>query len=232
MIKFSNKKKAIAALVILAVIYTIIVFVLPFTKNIIFTVSYIFSIVAIIGQIFVWNLGWHDRESMQSKYYGYPIIAIGMVYMTVQMVGSLIFMAFAGVAKLWFPVVFYVLILGVMLIGCIAADIARSEIERVGMEEVRDTKCIKSLRAISAALYQNSIGSEIENTMAELCNELKYSDPVSLYELKAAEDEMVMIMNQISENQKQRQYDEVIKLANSFKSKLQYRNQMCKTMKN
>lgn len=232
MIQFDNKKKAMTALIILAVIYSVIVFALPFTKNMVFVVSYLFSMLSILGQIYTWNWGWKGRESIQSKFYGYPVIAISMVYMAVQIAVSLLFMLLAGWTAIWIPVVIYVLFLGIALIGCIAADIARTEIERVGMEQVRDTQCIKKLRAKSEALYQNSIGSVIENTMGELCRELKYSDPVSSEELKPTEDEMVLLLNQISEKLKQKQYDTVIELANNFREKLRYRNQMCKVVKN
>lgn len=231
MIQFDNRKKAIMALMILAVMYTVVVFALPLVKNSVFVISYLFALLAVVGQTAVWHFGWHGKESIQSKFYGYPVIAIGMVYMLVQLGGSLLFMLLARWVPLWIPSVLYVLLLGVMLIGCIAADIARTEIERVEKEQTRDTQCMRKLRAMCTALYQNSMGSETEGVLDGLCWALQYSDPVSTEELKPEEEEMLLLMNQMAEKQEQGQYGQVLVLADRMKKKLQYRNQMCRAGK-
>lgn len=231
MIQFDNRKKAVMALVILAVMYTIVVFVMPFNKNAVFVVSYLFALLAVMGQAAVWHFGWHGKESIQSKFYGYPVIAIGMVYMLVQLGVSLLFMILARWVPLWIPAVLYVVLLGVMMIGCIAADIARTEVERVEQEQTRDTQCMRKLRAMCTALYQNSMGSETEEVMGDLCRELQYSDPVSTEELRPEEEEMLLLLKQMEEKQEQGQYDQVLVLADRMKKKLQYRNQMCRAGK-
>lgn len=140
-------------------------------------------------------------------------------------------MLLARWVPLWIPSVLYVLLLGVMLIGCIAADIARTEIERVEKEQTRDTQCMRKLRAMCTALYQNSMGSETEGVLDGLCRALQYSDPVSTEELKPEEEEMLLLMNQMAEKQEQGQYGQVLVLADRMKKKLQYRNQMCRAGK-
>lgn len=58
--------------VVLAV-YNVIVFAVPFPKNAVFFVSWVFSLIAIAAQVYVIRTAFYKGESTTSKFYGFPI---------------------------------------------------------------------------------------------------------------------------------------------------------------
>lgn len=80
-------------LAVLLVVYNVIVFAVPFPKNAAFFVSWLFTLAAIGAQVYVVRAAFYQGEGVKSKFYGWPIAKIGAVYLAVQLVLGLAFMA-------------------------------------------------------------------------------------------------------------------------------------------
>lgn len=78
---------------ILLVCYNVVVFFIPFRKNALFAVSWLFTMLAIAAQIYVIRTAFCNGKSVKSKFYGFPIAKLGMGYLAVQLVLSFAFMA-------------------------------------------------------------------------------------------------------------------------------------------
>ena len=114
-----------------AVVYNVIAFALPFGKTAVFFLSWIFTMAAIAAQVYVIRTAFFKGEGIKSKLYGFPIARVGLLYLAVQVVLGLIFMALGTVVPFWLPLVLYVILMGAALIGLITTEGAREEVERV-----------------------------------------------------------------------------------------------------
>ena len=90
------KKNAIRWWIVLGVVlvvYHVLVFALPFPKTSVFVVSYLFSLAAILAQIYVIRTAFYQGEGVKSKFYGFPIAKLGVVYLVLQLILGFVFMA-------------------------------------------------------------------------------------------------------------------------------------------
>jgi hypothetical protein len=203
----------------------------PFEKNSVFAWSYVFTLIAMAMQIAVWHYAWSKDSDIQSKFYGIPILLVGSIYLIAQVLLGLVFMILAVWVPLWVPVVLYVVLLGAMLIGCIGADIARSEVQRVGQEQEKDTSFIKILRAETEVMDVSDLDGELAKTIMELKEQIRYSDPVSSASLKEAEDEMRLTLHFLKNALKEKQYDSARQYAGQLITETKRRNALCRVMK-
>ena len=126
-------KNQIRGWIVLAVFFiidSVIAFALPFAHTAVFWLSYIFSVIAIAVQVYVMQVAFCKEKSVKSKFYGFPVANVGVIYMLAQLVLGLVFMALAARVPVWLPVVLYVILLGAAAMGFIAADAMRDEVER------------------------------------------------------------------------------------------------------
>lgn len=227
-----SRKKSTATIVILAFVYSIVVIMIPFTKNGIFFLSYFFTLAAIIGQAFIWNYAWTPQNSLQSKFYGLPVIMVGTVYLAVQFVTGIVFMCLAKWTPLWIPGVLYVIILGAMLIGCIAADITRNEAERIDQKQLSDTAFIKQMRTAVFSLCVPDSETTLSATITKLQDTLRYSDPVSTEALKQEEEKMEQTLHLLQMSLTGKDYEKAEQYAGQLITETEVRNNQCRRNKN
>lgn len=223
-----NGIRGYVVLAIVFVVFSVISFVVPFTKNSVFWNAYIFAIIAIAYQIYVFRISFSGQESVKSKFYGFPIAKIGVVYLVTQLVVSLVEMATAKIFLNWMALILNVVLLAITVVGCIAADVMRDEIVRqdtVLKEEVGNMRALQSLSASLVGLCQEA---ELKKELQSLADEFKYSDPVSSEDTKEMETELKFLVNEIQ----RAIVDGDIQSAKSFavrvKSGLAERNRICK----
>ena len=185
-----NQKRTIVVLAIVLAAFSVIAFALPFKMNGVFWLSYLFGILAIAIQVYVLKVAFNGTDSVKSKFYGFPIAQIGIIYMAVQLVLSIIFMALAAIAPIWIAVILYVIALAVAAIGFIGADAMRDEIERQDIKLETDTSCMTTLRSLVYPLAGQCEDAEAKKALEELADEFRYSDPVSSEALKTIEMEL------------------------------------------
>ena len=142
-----NQKRYLAVVAIVFIAFSAIVFAAPFKMNVVFWVSYAFSIIAMGIQIWVFKIAFGGKESVRSKFYGFPIARIGIAYLTIQIILSFIFMVLAAVVPLWLVLILYVVALAAAAIGLISTDAMRDEIERQDIKLQADTDCMQMLRS-------------------------------------------------------------------------------------
>ena len=130
-----------------AVVYNVIAFALPFPKTAVFFLSWIFTMAALAAQVYVIRTAFFKGEGIKSKLYGFPIARVGMIYLAVQMVLGLVFMALGTVVPIWLPLVLCVLLMGAALIGLITTESVREEVERQERKLVKDVSRMRKFQA-------------------------------------------------------------------------------------
>lgn len=227
-----NEVKIIAFALIVLIAYSVVVFALPFEMNGIFWLSYIFSLLAVAVQFPVMKIAFKNGSSIKSKFYGFPIARIGVVYAIAQIVLSLLFMLLASLLPLWLPLVAYVLLLCVSGAGFIGADTMRDEVEHLDRKLEADVKFIRDLQAKANIIVSQCTDSEVKKAVTQYADNLRYSDPVSSAELTEVENELAVytieLENAVIDNDK----NSALSLCNKLEALLAERNHLCKVNKN
>ena len=81
-----KEKKGVLVLALLFVVYTLIVLAVPFAKGGMFWLTYLFTAVAFGVQAYVFKLSFEKEAGAKSKFYGFPIARVGVLYLAVQIV--------------------------------------------------------------------------------------------------------------------------------------------------
>lgn len=225
-----NQKRLLAGLLIILLTFSAVAFAVPFYKNGIFWISYLFGIVSIMVQIYVLKTAF-GKSGAKSKFYGFPIARIGIFYMGIQLIFSFIFMACANIAPIWLAFIVFVLLLAASMIGFISTDAIKDEIEKQDEKLQTDTQCILLLRSQMRLLTEQCENPEGKKALKTLSEEFQYSDPVSNETLKKLEQELTTLVNQLQKSVINRNIEEIISLCKKTTDVLMERNQICKLNK-
>lgn len=192
-----NKVRGYITLAILLVVFSVIAFAAPFAKTVVFWLAYVFAVIAIAYQIYVFRISFSDEGDVKSKFYGFPIVRVGVIYLLAQLVISLIEMVLAVLLPVWVVVIMNVFPIAFAVVGCIAADIVRNEIARQDMQLKKDVSNMRALQSMSAALVGQCNDADLKETIQNVADEFKFSDPVSSEQTKDLEQELQSQMNEI-----------------------------------
>lgn len=219
------------ALAVAAVVYHVIVFALPFPKNGIFFISWLFTVAAIAAQIYVVRTAFFRGEGVKSKFYGFPIAKIGAVYLLAQLILGLVFMAFGAFIPFWLPLVIFVLLAGAAAVGFIAADAVREEVERQDGKLEKDVKRMRKFQALAAMMAREGVIPEAKEPLRKLAEQFRFSDPVSSEALKEAEDVLADDLARLQDAVALLKKEEVLALCCKTERDLAERNQVCRQNK-
>ena len=187
------KKNGIRGLMILAIllaVFSMIAFAVPFARTTCFWVAYGFGVFAILFQLYIFKSANAVNGDAKSRFYGFPIARLGVIYLIVQLVLSVIEMAVAGLIPAWPAIVVNVLVLAAVLIGCITAETMRDEIVHQDEKLKQKISRIRELQSIAAAMVTQCSDEGLKTAVKKIADELRFSDPVSSDATAALEEEM------------------------------------------
>lgn len=223
-----NQIRSYIVLAILFAVIQVIVFAIPFDRKAAFWIGYVFAMVAILVQVYVLYTSFGQGGDAKSKFYGFPIAKIGVIYLMAQLVVSLIEMALAFVLPGWIAVIVNVILLAIAAIGCIAAEGMRDEIVRQDDTLKKEVGNMRALQSMAASLVGLCQDEETKKILQDLSDEFKYSDPVSSEQTADQETELKFLVNEIQ----RALVDGDLEAAKSFctrtKVSLAERNRICK----
>ena len=228
------KKNAIRWWVVLGVVlvvYNVLAFALPFPKTAVFAVSYLFTMIAILAQIYVIRTAFYRGEGVKSKFYGFPIAKLGVIYLAVQLIAGLVFMALGLIVPVWLPLALYVVLLGVAAVGFVAADAARDEVVRQEVKLEKDVSRMREFQAKGRALVTLNQVPEAARPLEKLAEDLRFSDPVSSEALTETEDQLAECLAQLQEAVSAQKTEQILSVCQEAEHILAERNQLCKLSK-
>ncbi len=224
-------KRSYIILGIIFVAFTIIAFCVPFEKNGVFALAYIFGCVAVGLQIYFFKVAFGNGDNAKSKFYGFPVAKIGVVFLVAQLVISLIELVLADILLLWLAAVVNVLVLAVALIGSIAADMVRDAIENLDDKQKTDTTTMRNLQSMAGKIVDMNEVEELKGVLSHLKEELMCSDPVSSEATRQAEEKLRGMLDAISTALEGKEETEVKELCRKFEIELCDRNRVCRMNK-
>lgn len=219
-----NSSKGYVILGILFALVSVIAFAVPSAKTAAFGISYAFTVVAFAAQIVIWKSALGRAEPLKSKFLGFPIVHIGIVYLVVQVIAFAVFL-FIPTLPVWSAVVACTVVAGVSAVCMIASDVGRSEIERASAKVQEMTFFIKQSRTEIELLADAETDITTKSSLTQLAEKIRYSDPMS-------DEQLADIENRITEKIAElKASTDKTKIINELTSLLDERNKKIKILK-
>ena len=193
-----GKFQTILILAIVLAAYLLLAFVIPFTKTAVFWLALVFTLAAFGLQLYVLKLSFTKGKDARSKFYGFPIARIGVMYLIVQIALSFLFMAIAKFCAAWIAVIVFALLLAVTAVGVIAADAMRDEVERQDAQlKAEATARDRCEQMIFQAGNAKNVSKEDKTRLAEAVKTarraVKSKDPA---QMNGAADQLEALLNE------------------------------------
>lgn len=183
-----NSTKGYVILGILFALVSIIAFAVPTIKTATFWIAYVFTAAAFAAQIIIWKKALGNEE-LKSKFLGFPVVHIGIVYAIVQTVAFAVFM-FVPTLPAWSAIVVCSIIAGVSAVCMISADAGRNEIERVEAKVQKKVFYIRELQADVELIAAAETDADTKAALTQLAEKIRFSDPMSNEQLADLENKI------------------------------------------
>ena len=186
------KKNSIKGYVILGILFvliSIIAFAVPTVKTATFWIAYVFTAAAFAAQIGIWKTALSKEGTLKSKFLGFPLVHIGIVYAVIQVIAFAVFM-FVPTLPTWSAIVVCSIIAGVSAVCMISADAGRNEIERVEAKVQKKVFYIRELQADIELLADNETNADVKTALTQLAEKIRFSDPMSNEQLVDLENKI------------------------------------------
>jgi hypothetical protein len=220
--------RAITVAVITLAIYHLIVFVIPFAKTTAFWISYGFTLVAFVVVAAAIYIAFIKNPSAKSRFYGFPIARIGLIYGLVQLIISLLFMAMGCVIPWQVCVLVYAIAMGAALIGLVSSE---AVVDGIQTQDVKLKQDVSLMRSLQSKISQ--IASQTDDAAIKaLAEEFRYSDPVSNEAIADAEADLAAAVDQLQAAFVDGDNDAMAQLCRKTSALLAERNRLCKLNKN
>lgn len=202
---------------------SIIAFAVPTTKTATFWIAYVFTAAAFAAQIIIWRTAL-GKETLKSKFLGFPLVHIGIVYAVIQVIAFAVFM-FVPTLPTWSAIVVCSIIAGVSAVCMISSNAGCNEIERVEAKVQKKVFYIRELQADIELLADNESDATVKTALTQLAEKIRFSDPMSNEQLADLENK---ISTKVAELKTASSKLVIITELNSL---LAERNKKCKILK-
>ena len=221
------KKNSIKGYVILGILFalvSIIAFAVPTAKTATFWIAYAFTAAAFAAQIGIWKTALSKEETLKSKFLGFPVVHIGIVYAVIQVIAFAVFM-FLPTLPTWSAIVVCSVIAGVSAVCMISADAGRNEIERVETKVQKKVFYIRELQADIELLADSETNADVKTALTQLAEKIRFSDPMSNEQLVDLENKISIKAAELKTTTSK------LEIITELNSLLDERNKKCKILK-
>lgn len=221
------KKNSIKGYVILGILFAlvnIISFVVPTIKTVAFWIAYVFTVAAFAAQIVIWKTALGKKDALKSKFLGFPIVHIGIIYVIMQTVVFVVFL-FVPSLPIWSVIVICSIIAGISSVCMISADTGCNEIECVEVKVQKKVFHIRELQADVELLADAETDNDIKTALIQLAEKIRFSDPMSNEQLADLESKIFSNVLEL------KMVEDKAKIITELTSLLDERNKKCKILK-
>lgn len=217
----------IIGLGVLLVLYILVAFLIPFVHTATFWLSFLFTLIAFGVVAASMYIAFIKNPDAKSKFYGFPIARIGVIYGLVQLIAGIIFMALAAWVPAWAAVLVYAIALGAAVIGLISAE---AVVEEIRVQDVKLKKGVALMRGLQSKVNQMA-GQYDDAALKSLAEEFRYSDPVSSDALAEIERDLSAAVDELQSAIVDGDSNAIKQLCRKVSAVLAERNRLCKLNK-
>lgn len=219
--------RGILAAAVTLVLYILVVFLFPFEHNAIFWVSVIFTLIAFAVVAASVYMAFIKNPDARSRFYGFPLARVGLIYGFGQIVASLLVMALSELLPWWIPVLVYALGLGAAAIGLISVEAVVDEIKH---QDIKLKKAVSMMRSLQSKVSQMAAQSD-DAALKALAEEFRFSDPVSNAAIADAEADLAAAVDDLQAAVVDGDSEATKQLCRKTSALLSERNRLCKLNK-
>ena len=226
-------KSTIAVYAIILIVYVLSFLIIPFNKNAASWISFFFTIIAIVGSLFVCGCAFKAKETLVSKIYGFPIFRVGAIYALIQLGVGIVICAVGAfvVVPYWIALLLSVILLGAAAIGVIITDNTRDLIEEIDASAKVETKNITFFQIDIAGIIDECENEDVKKELLKLNELFQFSDPITNDETREIEESIKAMLVELKTIVVDGSTDDIKALVKKISNALNERNRICKTSK-
>ena len=228
-----KSKSVIAVYAIVLFVYVLAFLIIPFNKIAASWISFVFTIIAIAGSLFVCGYAFNAKQTLVSKIYGYPIFRVGAVYALAQLAIGVVICAIGAFVTVpyWIALLLSVILLGAAAIGVIITDNTRDLVEEVDESVKVDTKNVTRFQIDIAGIMDICENAEVKADLEKLDELFKFSDPVTNDDTREVEETIKAMLTELKTLVVDGTADDIKALIKKLTNALNERNRICKATK-
>ena len=211
--------------------YNFAVFMIPCYKTATFWISWGFSLLSFIVAGYAIYTGLIKKPDAKSRFYGFPIARIGVIYLVAQVAVGGVFMAIGHIVPWWLATVACTIGLAVTLIGVMAAEAVVDQIQYQDNKIRESVSVMRGLQSKVGTLASRCENSAAANAVRNFADELRYSDPVSSAAIADAEAELSAAVDALQAAVVEGNADQILAACRQASAMLAERNRLCKLSK-
>lgn len=189
-----NKIRFIIALGIIALIFSLCYFIIPFNYvNLsVYITSYIFMMVAILAQLYTFYVAFYKEKNLKIKVYGIPLVRVSLIYLVVTFIITILVTIFNNFfnVPLWFVLIVNVIIVGLEVMSIIKVEFYKDALKENEAEAKAKQEFMKTLRDDIKAFNNEFKYEPLREKFAKLYELIIYTDPISTSIVEDIEDEI------------------------------------------
>lgn len=183
---------------IVAAVYLVVAFAIPFLWTPTYWVAFAFGWLAIIVAIVTNLYAVRASTTARGVVYRSSLSVISIAYLIVAAAVSLAFMAFS-LAPIWVVVLIQVLLIAACVAVLVGLASATSHIEDGEQVTRYETSFIKSMRTQAQAFLTLAVTPELRRSVERVSDALRYADPVATPASGAIDQEIAGLMGSLQE---------------------------------
>lgn len=222
-----NFTRSAICLGVLLLLYILLAFLIPFPKTAVFWLSFGFTLVAFAVTGWALYTSFLKKPGATSRFYGFPIARIGVIYGGGQLVCGLAFMALGKWIPTWLAVLVYAAMLGAAVIGLMGAETVVDTIQSQDQKLKQDVRFMRDLQSKVNQMAAQCSLPEVK----QFCENIRYSDPVSSEALAEIDLDLSAAVDNLQSAIVDGDNTEIRQLAQKADNVLSERNRLCKLNK-
>lgn len=226
-----NMARSIVILAIVLVVYCVLAFVIPFARGGVFWLSFVFTLIAVCAQVYVAKTAFAHGGSARSRFYGFPIARVGLIWLVVQLIAGFICMALGPVLPVWAAALAFIVILAAAAVGLITTEGIRDEVERQDEALKKNVSNMRALQSKTAAIAAQCEDEGTRKVLNALADKLRFSDPVSSAATAEAEAGLAALTDELQAAVLDKDTEAAVSLAGKLEAALAERNRLCRLNK-
>lgn len=229
----TKNSRGIVLVALSALVFTLVLFVLPVAKDSVFWVSYIFGVIAILVLAVTSQIALRRVKTVKDRFMQTPIVMIAYQYLVGQMFVSftaVILVLFNVQVKSYIVIIISLIMLATAIVRIMYVDAARGEIERIDRKVKEKTQYLQRLK-LDLELMANSATPEIQDKLNDLIDTVTYSDPMSDPSLAILESKIETTVLELGEAVRLKDNTTIETTIETCKQQLLERNKRAKMLK-
>lgn len=222
-----NFTRSAICLGVLLLLYILLAFLIPFPKTAVFWLSFGFTLVAFAVTSWALYTAFLKKPGSTSRFYGFPIARIGVIYGGGQLVCGLLFMALGKWTPTWLAVLVYAAMLGAAVIGLMGAE---TVVDTIQSQEQKMKQDVRFMRDLQSKVNQMAAQCSLPE-VNQFCENIRYSDPVSSEALAEIDLDLSAAVDNLQSAIVDGDNIAIRQLAQKADNVLNERNRLCKLNK-